>query len=302
VLVTNARHDFGSVTQGDTLRHAFVTHNGTGDVLDVGDALEVLGCSGSPVPRKLSPGQHGTFEVTCRASIHGPLRVSLPLRANGRAAGELALTAEVEPLLAFDRPMLYLTVPFGSNGTGEARLRGKLAPRASLVLNASLPPGIEASVLPAVEGKHAGVLVRARRAPVGTHTGSLGLHTGLAEPSSIDLAYWVTVTGTLTVSPTNPVLDTPASEDGRVTVTVESSQRGFRVQRADVLDGPFRARVRRDGTRFAVDVTVVEGRFPDRARGANGRLLIVSNDRTEPRKEVPLFALAKRSQASKSEP
>ena len=51
------------------------------------------------------------------------------------------------------------------------------------------------------------------------------------------------VTGTLAVSPENPVLDLAAPDGARSIVEVTSTQPGFRVERAEVIEGPFSARV-----------------------------------------------------------
>lgn len=40
---------------------------------------------------------------------------------------------------------------------------------------------------------------------------------------------------------------------------------------------------------YRIDVSVRSDRVDDEARAAVGTLLIISNDRTEPRREVPLF-------------
>jgi hypothetical protein len=78
----------------------------------------------------------------------------------------------------------------------------------------------------------------------------------------------------------------------RVHRDVKSSQPKFEVQSVRVLEGPFAARFEHaeDDNTYSVDVTVLGDRIDDEARAATGTLLIVSNDRTEPRREVPLFA------------
>jgi hypothetical protein len=291
-LVAEPRHDFGHVAQGATLRQGFTTHNATAAPLTIDDASEVLGCSGVPIPRVLEPQRDGKFEVTCRASVYGSLRVSLPLRASGRPAGELSLVAEVEPLLVFDRAVLELNAPFGDESHAETRLRGALARRAHLTLAGQAPAGTEVSVLSAVDGAE-GASLRLFGAPVGTHAGSIRFSTGLEQPKELALSYLVKVKGTLTVSPTNPVLHLGAPGGTRSVLTVRSTQAGFAVKRAEVLEGPFAARVRRAGGDFEVDVSVVPGKVSPKARGANGRVLIVSNDRAEPRKEVPLIAIGR---------
>jgi hypothetical protein len=290
-LVAQPTHDFGHVTQGDTLRHAFVMHNDGSATLHVEDTREVLGCAAVAVPKILEPGSSGKLEVTCRASIPAPLRVSLPLRANGHPAGELSIRAEVEPLLAFDRPLVDLKLPFGEERSAEVRLRGKHAARARLELAAPPPPGLEATVLPDGAGKSHGVTVRARGKSVGMHVGSLRFATGLAEPREVSLSYAVKVTGTLTVSPTNPVLELGGPGPKRTVVTVTSAQPDFAVTRVEVLEGPFRASVRRGNGGYAVEIVAVETELVPGARGVRGRVRVHSNDRTERTKEIPLLAL-----------
>jgi hypothetical protein len=290
-LVTDPRHDFGRVVQGATLRHGFDMHNRSARVLTVENAGEVLGCSGLPVPRVLEADRHGTFEVTCRANVYGPLRVSLPLRANALPAGELTLVAEVEPLLVFDRPVLEIGVPFGTEGRAEARLKGKLAGSARLTLAAEPPAGMRVSVL-SVDGTESAEL-RVTFADVGTHAGSLRFSTGLDQPTEIPLSYLVKVVGTLTVSPTNPVLDLSVPGKGRTVLTVRSTQAGFALRRAEVVEGPFAAVVRRTSDGFDVEVSIVAEKFAKATHGATGRIRIVSNDRSEPEKELQLFALGR---------
>jgi hypothetical protein len=291
VLVAEPRHDFGRALQGDTLRHTFVTRNTTSRTVHVEDLREVLGCSGEALPRVLAPGATGELAVACRAIIYGPLRVSLPLRASGRSAGELALAAEVEPLLAFDRALLEIDVPFGTSGSAEALLRGARAGAAQLELSTRPPAGMAVTMLPQTSGEAARVTLRVGNAGAGTHAGSLRFATGLGEPKEIELAYLVKVASTLTISPTNPVLDLGVPAGTRTLVRVASTWPGFRVQRVAVPEGPFVARVQRDGDGYAIEVAIDATKVVRGMRGANGRLLILSNDRAEPRKEVPLFAL-----------
>jgi hypothetical protein len=292
-IVASPKHDFGRVAQGDTLYHVFLTHNGTSTSIAVENTREVLGCAGVAAPATLAANQSGELRVTCRANVPGPLRVSLPLRANGRPAGELSLAAEVEPRLAFDRALLEMNVPFGRTREAGARLRGKLARSARLTLASAAPSGMDVEVLPSVGGETEGAMLRLKSAVVGVHAGTLRFDTGLTDPAAIELPYSVRVTGTLAVSPTNPVLDLAAASGPRTLVTVTSTQPGFRVERAEVVEGPFSARVQKARDGYVVEVSVVVAKFPAGSHGANGRLRILSNDRTEPNKELPLFALGK---------
>jgi hypothetical protein len=287
LVVAKPHYDFGLVTQGSTLRHVFAVHNRSSATHRLQPSLDVLGCSATAVPSVLFAGEKGKIEVTCRAEVPGLLRVSLPVHANV----ELRVSAQVAPLLAFDRDVVALSMPFGEERSAEVRLDGKRAKEARLRALEAPPPVLEVSVLPGEGGKSEGVLIRARGDAVGTHAGSLRYATGLEKPREVSLPYSVKVTGTLTVTPTNPVLDLGALGPRQAVVKVTSTQTGFVVTRAEVLEGPFAASVRRAGDGYEIEVTVIETKLSATARGVNGRLRIHSNDRTERAKEIPLFML-----------
>jgi hypothetical protein len=48
---------------------------------------------------------------------------------------------------------------------------------------------------------------------------------------------------------------------------------------------------------FRIQVKVLEDRLADDRRGTLGKLMVFSNDRTEPEKEIPLFGLGKLNRA-----
>jgi hypothetical protein len=76
-------------------------------------------------------------------------------------------------------------------------------------------------------------------------------------------------------------------------VKVKSLQPGFKVTSAEVVEGPFTASARRAGKDYEVEVLFAIEKLRHGVRGVNGRLRIHSNDRTEPTKELPLFALGR---------
>jgi hypothetical protein len=112
------------------------------------------------------------------------------------------------------------------------------------------------------------------------------------------------VSGTLEVSPTNPYFNLKIRGPKVVSIEVRSSQPGFEVRDARVLEGPFAASV--DGpladNKFRVQVTVLEDRLAGPDRGTQGKLVVLSNDRTEPEKEIPLFAFGKLNSAPAEAP
>ena len=66
---------------------------------------------------------------------------------------------------------------------------------------------------------------------------------------------------------------------------------GADVQPADVVEGPFAAVIERTDGGYAVRVSVVAARIAPGERGVMGKLVLVSNDPAESRKEVPLFGM-----------
>jgi hypothetical protein len=135
------------------------------------------------------------------------------------------------------------------------------------------------------------------------HAGSLILTTGIAQQPEITLSWGCKVPGTLEVNPTNPYFNLKVSGDKAVTLEVKSRQPGFKVLSARVTEGPFTATlgVPNDQGVYDIVVTVQNSRVPDEARAASGKLLIVSNDRTEPRKEVPLFGFGQINKVERPE-
>jgi hypothetical protein len=53
---------------------------------------------------------------------------------------------------------------------------------------------------------------------------------------------------------------------------------------------------------FHVVVRVLEHRVADESRGSLGKVLVLSNDRTEPEKEIPLFGFGKLNSVKEEEP
>jgi hypothetical protein len=66
-----------------------------------------------------------------------------------------------------------------------------------------------------------------------------------------------------------------------------------------VLEGPFAASLEGPvaDNAFRIQVKVLEDRLVDDRRSILGKLMVFSNDRTEPEKEIPLFGLGRLNRA-----
>ena len=122
---------------------------------------------------------------------------------------------------------------------------------------------------------------------VGDWSDRVLLSTGLDRPRELSLPYTARVKSAIEVEPVKPYFNLRDPKARSQTLSVTSGRAGFRVLRAQIVSGPFRAAVEKGKVRVSVD----EARLPDGERGVTGKLVILTNDKTEPRKEIQLFAL-----------
>jgi hypothetical protein len=301
------RYELGPVVQNESVRRGVVVSNAGTQPLDIGEIDGSRFCSGKMTTPTIAPGATAELEVTCRSDLYGPLKEHLVIHSNDPTAERfpVELVANVTPLLAFDAALVDLQMPFGEERFQDVHLVGTLLDKAGIRLK---PPGFAADTsvepLPAKTGPIRGFRIHCKARKPGTHAGNLIVSTGLEHPKEIAMPYSCKVAGTLEVSPTNPYFNLKIRGPKVVNIEVSSSQPGFEVRGARVLEGPFATSV--DGPRadnkFRVQVTVLEERLPVGDRGVQGKLIILSNDRTEPEKEIPLFALGKLNSAPAEAP
>jgi hypothetical protein len=236
-----------------------------------------VSCKSQP-PSEIAPGEGGAasvvFAAEADARVHGfDPAIDLPLTWNSRT--------------------VELTLAFGETRSDEIRLVGRLAAAARLSVKSVDPPGPVVTVLPAEGTRPQGVRITMVGTAVGQTAGQVTLSTGLDDPKEITCLYSGKVVGHLTVDPTNPFIDLRAPPPAGVAIHVTSDRKDFRLDRAQIVDGPFEASVGRDAATggYAVQVTLAPSGSNDSSRGAVGTLRLFSNDPAEPRKDVKVFAL-----------
>jgi hypothetical protein len=187
-------------------------------------------------------------------------------------------------------------VPFGGEVTEDFRLVGQppqTLANVALVVEGPVDPDLRVEPLPAAPGLAPGLRIHASGRRVGTRVGTLLVAARRGQDRPIPLLYGLRVRGTLTVVPTNPLVDLRAADPAAM-IHVHSAQPDFAVTSAEIAAGPFAATVTPgEAGAYQVRVTTVPDKFPAGARGAAGTLIIHSTDRVEPRKEVPLFAFGR---------
>ncbi|HEY4104336.1 MAG TPA: hypothetical protein VGM44_10610 [Polyangiaceae bacterium] len=291
--VEPAQYDFGTLVQGDTASAKFELDNAGTAKLELESTTDALGCHGTIAPASLAAGAKAELAVECQAKYYGPLALSLPIRAAASATllGEIKLTAKVTPRLAFEPSLVSLSLPFGAERSTIVHLVGTRAATAKLTFKDDSEAGFRIETLPAdASGPALRLTVNGKK--VGTHVGNIVGTTNLEEPREIRLAYSCEVTGNLTVSPSTPYFDLRAPGGDTKEIVIASSDPKFALRQVEVAQGPFEASFARDEhDQYHVTVTLRRDRALGDARGTLGRLVLHSNDRAEPEKEISLFAL-----------
>jgi len=266
--------------------------------LEIGTIEASRFCSASIDPKTIAPGANGQLEVTCRSDLYGPLREFLLVHSNDPLSERvpIELVGNVTPLFAFDAQVVNLEMPFGEERSQDVHLVGTLVAKAAARLkNSALAEDSSVTLLPDKAGSTRGFRIRCKGKKAGVHSGNLVVSTGLPSPKDIAMPYVCKVAGTLEISPTNPYFNLKIPGPKVVSVEVRSSQPGFEVRGALVLEGPFAASVEGplSDNSFRVQVKVLEERVTEENRGILGKVMVLSNDRTEPEKEIPLFGFGK---------
>jgi hypothetical protein len=189
---------------------------------------------------------------------------------------------------------------FGEEKTEEVHLAGTLLEKAHIRLKEPAIADVEILPQPPNTDKIRSFRIHCKGRKVGANVGNLIITTGLAHPKEVAISYACRVGGTLEVVPTNPYFNLKVSGTKAVTIDVRSSQPNFEVMGVNVVEGPFAASFEHapQGPSFLVKVTVLDDHIDDETRGITGKIVIVSNDRTEPQKELPLFGMGQVNRAS----
>ena len=292
LVVSETRYDFGPALTHDDLHHTFVVRNAGGAVLQVASIEAGHECSVTKYAVTLNPNEHAELDVHCRPDHYGSFTSTVVLSSNDPTAPRvlLELDADVTPRLAWKQPVLALELQFGQEQRQELELAGARAHDAHLSLRDTPDAGLALEVVHGDAGDRLAIVAPGH--PVGTRIGELRVATGLDDPTELALPFSYSVTGTLKVEPSNPYFDLLSTRGRQVELTVSSSQAGFRLRAADVLDGPFQASlVGSPSGAYHVAVTFLRERANGEQRGTLGHLRLRSNDRSEPEKVLTLMAL-----------
>jgi hypothetical protein len=200
------------------------------------------------------------------------------------------------PGLSFSPAIVEIEAPRNQRRSRDARLAGRLAPRAQLSVEQVDDSALDVQLLPPDGSGAAGLRLGFVGDRAGVRTGQVIVRTGLDEPPRLTLLYSLRVPSNLTVTPSNPVFDLrdPAGRERRLEVRGRGPD--FRITSVAILSGPFRGILESDGDstrgvasiRLRVDEVAIGA---STQRGFLGQLRIGSNDPDQPTADVPLFAM-----------
>jgi hypothetical protein len=285
-----ARHDFGAVREGESVRHTFpVVNTGSAPVriarVERSPACAPIRVSEAPIPR----GGTASVEIECDTR-NRPSRLEdavMVVATDGAAPLRLELRATIQPALTFEPQLATLHTEPGRPSTWIIHVTGWAARDARLqVLDPGAAKGLSARVLPAGDPRAPGIAIVLDGRAVGEWSDRVLVSTGVGARPELSLPYTARVRSAIAVEPAKPYFNL-RDPDGRTRMlSVTSDRAGFRVLGATVVAGPFHAQVEKGGVR----VTVEEAGIPAGQRGTMGKLLISSNDAHELHKEIQLFA------------
>ena len=306
LLLAKPSLNLGVLAQNESGRDSVQVTNAGKTALRVTATVKTPICQAAILPERLQPGSIGTLSIACQTDFLGALKEQVELTTDSQNPQRITVPIEgqVLPIVGFKPDFVEFELSFGEHQTKEVSIVGKQANAAHLAIKASGGKVMTAALEPGKLNHGPKVKLTCKGVEVGMHAGSVIVATGFENPAEVALSWSCKIPGTLTVKPSNPFFNLKVSGDKAVTISVTSTTPDFKVLAAHITQGPFAARVEPVGAdgAYRINVTVLNHEIPEDARAAIGTLLIVSNDRTEPRKEVPLSGFGRINKVTRSEP
>jgi hypothetical protein len=297
LAITPAMLDLGLLTQNETMHATVELSNAGATAVGLRAPAPTTRCRWDALPHAIAARTTIPLAVACQSDLLGRLEEELTILDSMRsdAVATLRIAGRVEPIIGFDTAFVDLRPEFGRTTSVDVHLVGKQVAQAAPVVASTGGEVVTVAALSLETGRTRGFRVSCKGQHVGMHAGSLLVDTGIPAQPQLVLSWGCRVPATLEVEPTNPYFNLHISGDRATTIVVRSRQPGFKVQAAQVIEGPFRADVEKkkpDGS-TPITIRVKNSEIPDESRSASGTLLIESNDEREPHKEVPLFGFGR---------
>ena len=311
IVLSESEHDFGSVTEGETIKHTLTVKNNGKVPLIIERVRTSCECViATNKDKEIQPGASSEIEVSFDTTRRpGKNSQTIVIQSNDKdnASTRFTLRAVVDHLLAFQPQMLRIDLNHNEEKKEDVWLVGKLSKDARLVIeDIRGDTGATAEIIQKTEGEETttGIRVKVKGSKLGRATGVVRVKTGIESMPELNFQFDTSVTGNIKLSPRALVFDPLTAGKDRV-LTVTSTRADFKITATKVVEGPYGATFKKtdDGAGFEVTVKLTAAdenelrvliENADQARkdktvgSLSGKLEIVSNDPLEPKLEVPI--------------
>jgi hypothetical protein len=315
--------DFGSVSEGDSLKHVFKVRNTGAGPLKIERVRTSCGCVASAVTTKeVPPGGTTDVDVTFNTkNRRGKQKKTVTIVSNAPGSPHtIDISADIISLLAFEPQHVQVSTNYNEPQTREVWLTGKLADKANLQVTkvdhdegtpGEKPGEKKKEAVPAAPKKEfvtvevaekkegdkvqRGLSFKLKADKVGAGRGTVEVTTGVPEVPTLKIWFNWNVAGNLQGIPRNLYFSGQGPGGRSRVIRIRSKRPDFKLTSARVSDGPFKAQVEVPdaGDAAQVTVTVTEPEQPPAAgdkppEPKTGKLELVSNDPLEPKITIVL--------------
>lgn len=308
IQVDNPSHDFGTIVEGDVVKHTFVIKNTGNAPLKIDKVRASCGCTAAVTKEKeVPPGGTTELEVQFDSKNRfGKDSKTVQVHSNDPENPVLPLTftSNIEKYLAFEPALVRLETAYGGPISEEVWLVGKVADETKIEVQKPVDPASTVKmemITKEVDGKKiTGVRFSTTGKTVVNHSGQVEFKTDNEKRPTVRIPYRVAVTGNVRVSPKRLYFDESEGSATSRVVTVSSKRDDFKVKKATVVKGPYKVSIEPNkGSTFRINVERDKNKEPKKGANdkkkelgqtevADGAVELVTNDPIEPKIRIEI--------------
>jgi hypothetical protein len=294
------KFDFGKAVEGDKLEHTFVLANAGAVPLKILRTQTSCGCTtAQPSSDVVAPGAKidikVVFDTLGRVGKNRKF-IDITTDSSKTERVRLEISAEIEPLFSFEPRFVRLAPKYGEEAKQEVKLVGKRVAEAKPKIVETVGEGVTAELIQSGDAQVLRLVASGKK--IGVGSGRVVIDTGLDRPNRAVLRFAWDVRGNIEVVPAYPYFDPSRADLSVRLLRVRSSKEGFKLTSVKVLEGPFKASIEAPSVDPKKDAATVHPALAgvsikvelDKSKGEpkDGKLLLVSNDPIEPKREIIL--------------
>lgn len=299
LTITDASHDFGTVTQGKILSHTFRISNGGDALLAINEITPSCGCTTTgDWPHTLKPGESGAIPVNVDTErFTGPISKTISIASNDptRPTTILVLKATIWTPVSIENPVLVFQAATNPNqsSTRATTLRNETANPMTLGEPQSTSAAFKPVLKPVIAGKEYELTVTTvPPLPEGSQVARITMKTSLPEAPEITVQAVVTVLPAVQVAPSQILLSVPRLAAPEKRFAVILNHRDYDLAVTDVTTNAAGVEVATtksdDGKQFTIALT-----FPAGFAVKSGEKLFLrgrTNHPSVPEFEIPIVS------------